>query len=123
MAQPWPCMWRVRCRTLCHGAIRCCAQLGAPIRFCETNPFCFVAFFDVSLLFTEAYAVCSSVYKWVRSSKTNPFWRGFWRPGDRFMTELAYAKAPRSCRKRPLPPNLRFTEAQLQRNAGRSEEH
>jgi hypothetical protein len=46
---------------------------GAPIRFCETNPFYFRTFFEASFLYTTTYAVCRSVCKWVRSGKTNPF--------------------------------------------------
>ena len=48
--------------------------LGPPyIRFCETNPIYFRAFFYTSCLFIESYTVCSSVCKWVRFPKTNPF--------------------------------------------------
>ncbi len=55
-----------------YGATRCCTQLGGPIRFCETNPpFC-EGDFDVSFLFTETYAVCSGICRWVRFGKTNP---------------------------------------------------
>ena len=43
------------------------------LRFCETNPNIFSAFFNVSLLFIETYAVCRSVCRWVRFGKTNPF--------------------------------------------------
>jgi hypothetical protein len=49
-----------------------------PIRFCETNPFCFRPSLDVSHVFTGTYAVCSGFCKWVRSGKTNPF-RGVFR--------------------------------------------
>src|SRR5260221_12849020 len=52
---------------------------GPCIRFCETNPFCFLIFVDGSLLFAETYVVCSGVFKWVRSPKTNPFSEGIWR--------------------------------------------
>src|ERR1017187_3632948 len=46
------------------------------VPFHETNPFYFRVVFDVSILDTETYVVCSGVCKWVRSGKTNPFSRG-----------------------------------------------
>src|ERR1035441_9820111 len=55
------------------GATRCCGQLGAPIHFCETNPFYVPSVFDVSISFTEPYAVCRGICKWVRFGKRTHF--------------------------------------------------
>ena len=54
------------------GATRCCAQLGAYIRFCETNPpFCD----DVFDATATAHGSCGGNLRnirWVRFGKTNP---------------------------------------------------
>jgi hypothetical protein len=58
-----------------YGATRSCAELERNVPFYQTNPFQFREVFVVSILYTETYAVCRSVCKWVRSGKTNPIWR------------------------------------------------
>src|ERR1017187_2561035 len=65
-------------RAMADGSVFNGDTLERNVPFHETNPFCFRVLFGVSHLFTETYAVCSGVCKWVRSGKTNPFWGVFW---------------------------------------------
>ena len=78
-------------------------QGAPPIRFCETNPFYFRGLFATSHVFTVTYAVCSHVCKWVRSGKTNPFWRGY---GAIFIEKWVRFRGMRR-RKRPTTEMLR----------------
>src|SRR5258706_14591109 len=68
---------RAACPTIRRGAAterRNYSQQKTPhIRFCETNPFYFLSIIGGTIVFTGTCVVCSSVCKWVRSGKTNPF--------------------------------------------------
>src|SRR5277367_1639832 len=84
----------VRRRSSGHGMTRRCTQLGAHICFRETNPFYFRDIFDASLLPAITYAVCSGIFKRVRSPKTNPFFEVFGAVFERNEPILAGCTSP-----------------------------
>ena len=69
---------RFRRRSLRYGGQVEGQAKGAPIRFCETNPFYFPSIVDVLFLFTKSYAVRSQLCKWVRFRKRTHFGGYFW---------------------------------------------
>src|ERR1017187_5627952 len=68
-------IWRRRFRRLADSVL-CTARGERNVPFYQTNPFCFRVLFDGAISFSETYAVCSDICKWVRFPKRTHFGGG-----------------------------------------------